>query len=146
MWRFKSGIQTLVDTLVDSLKANEDVIKLNLNEPCERINFDGDNKIQLKTNSREEEFDVVICSSLSKSNLKKFEYLNWGFSEHKISKYKRFGYDAKRRTFAIEATAAVDNSGQYGCCKSILRQKCFASRSAYFLSASQTNSSFMFSL
>ena len=68
MWRFKSGIQTLVDTLVDNLKANEDVIKLNLNEPCERINFDGDNKIQLKTNSREEEFDVVICSSLSKSN------------------------------------------------------------------------------
>jgi protoporphyrinogen oxidase len=67
LWRFKSGIQTLVDALVSDLKT-KDAISLTLNEPCERISFDENTKVHLKTKNQVEKFDFVICSSQSKSN------------------------------------------------------------------------------
>jgi phytoene dehydrogenase-like protein len=66
VWRLKSGIETLVDALVNSLKSNNNV-KLYLNEPCEKISFDQNKKINVKTKHSNEKLDFVISALQAKS-------------------------------------------------------------------------------
>lgn len=66
VWRFKNGMQTLSDTLVNHLKSFKDV-QLNDNEECLKIDFNSKlNKMEVKTSKNNYDFDFVISSVYAK--------------------------------------------------------------------------------
>ena len=72
VWRLKSGMQTLAETLIKHLKKFDDV-ELKNNEECLKIDFNSKlNRVEVKTSKNIYDFDYVISSVYSKRNLNSF--------------------------------------------------------------------------
>ena len=68
IWRLKNGMEEMIEKLVKRLSQDKQV-RLHLNEPIERIEFDNDGKersVRVKSKSIDEKFDVVISSIYSR--------------------------------------------------------------------------------
>ena len=66
VWRFKNGMKTFSDSLVDHLKTHND-IELKTNEECLSIDLDDkSNKVEIKTTKNNYDFDFVISGIYSK--------------------------------------------------------------------------------
>jgi hypothetical protein len=67
VWRFKNGMQTLTDSLVDNLQKFNDV-QLNSNEECIKIDFNknNSNKVGITSTKNSYDFDYVISGIYSK--------------------------------------------------------------------------------
>lgn len=62
VWRVKGGMQQMSDKLVEYLSQESNDVKLYLNEPVERLDFEADSSVRIKTKSLEQNVDVVISN------------------------------------------------------------------------------------
>ena len=69
IWRLKNGMEEMVEKLVKKL-SNDDKVRLYLNEPIERLEFESENtqkkSVRIKTKTHDQKVDIVISSIYSK--------------------------------------------------------------------------------